>query len=138
DVREADFEDSVGPGEALVARGDLHMEAVDDVDGRLKIELNKRSGFHGLRPSIDATMSSVAEVADGTLIGVVLSGMGSDGVRGVEAMKDAGAITVAQDEETCSVFGMPRRAIETGCVDHVVPSDEIAETVVEATGGGSG
>lgn len=131
DVNEAEFEDSVGPGEVLVARGDLHMEVVGEQDERLAVELNKKSEFHGLRPSIDETMSSVAEVADGTLVGVVLSGMGSDGVRGIEAMKEAGAVTVAQDEETCSVFGMPRRAIETGCVDDVLPRDEIAERVVE-------
>lgn len=134
DVTEAGFEDSVGPDEVLVARGDLHMEAVEDVDGRLKVELNKKAEFHGLRPSIDATMTSVADVADGTLVAVVLSGMGSDGARGVEAMKEAGAVTVAQNEETCSVFGMPRRAIETGCVDDVLPYDEIAERVAEAVG----
>jgi two-component system chemotaxis response regulator CheB len=135
EVRETDFEDSVGPDEALVAKGDLHTEAVEDDGESLGIELSKRSGFHGLRPSVDATMSSVAEVADGRLVAVVLSGMGSDGVRGVEDMKEAGAVTVAQDEETCSVFGMPRRAIETGCVDHVVPCDEVAERVVEAAEG---
>ena len=122
EVREADVTDTVGVDEVLVARGDTHMRAVSD-DGRLGVELV--GGEDEPRPSVDVTMSSVAEVAEGNVVGVVLSGMGSDGVEGVREIKRQGGVTVAQDEKTCGVFGMPRRAIESGYVDHVLPRDEI-------------
>jgi two-component system chemotaxis response regulator CheB len=122
EVREAEVTDSVGVNEALIARGDTHMRAVSD-DGRLGVELV--GGEDEPRPSVDVTMSSVADVAEGNVVGVVLSGMGSDGVDGVREIKREGGITVAQDEKTCGVFGMPRRAIESGYVDYVVPRDEI-------------
>ncbi len=126
DVREARVTDSVGVDEAVVARGDTNMRAVgeDETDaGVLNLELG--GGSQSPRPSVDVTMSTVADVAEGSVVGVVLSGMGSDGVRGVRAVKRAGGVTVAQDEETCGVFGMPRRAIESGNVDHVLPRDAI-------------
>lgn len=136
EVREADFEDSVGIDEALVARGDLNMVAVGEYDGRLDVELTKKGLEKGstddLLPSVDVTMSSVADVVEGRAVGVVLSGMGHDGAVGVERLKEAGGVTVAQDEETSAVYGMPRRAAETGCVDHVLPRNEIADAVVDA------
>jgi len=136
DVRESEFEDSVGADEALVARGDLNMVAVGEADGRLQVELTKKGIEKGstddLLPSVDVTMSSVAEVVEGRTVGVVLSGMGHDGAVGVERLKEAGGVTVAQDEETSAVYGMPRRAAETGCVDHILPKNEIAGAVVDA------
>ncbi|WP_137287263.1 chemotaxis-specific protein-glutamate methyltransferase CheB [Halorussus salinisoli] len=131
DVREAADGLRIGGGEAVVAKGDYHMEVAGYGHGRLRIRLQQDEAMHGVRPAIDVTMETAAEKVDGPLTGVVLTGMGSDGATGIEAIEDAGGATLAQDEETCSVFGIPARAIETGCVDSVHPADEIAKAILD-------
>jgi two-component system chemotaxis response regulator CheB len=79
------------------------------------------------RPSVDVLFESVAQAAQGDAIGAILTGMGSDGAQGLLKMKRAGARTLAQDEASCVVFGMPREAIRMGAVDRIAPLDRVAE-----------
>jgi two-component system chemotaxis response regulator CheB len=131
DVRECDYKDSVRVGEALVARGGFNVIAVDDTNGSIQVKLTKKGNDSSLRPSADVTMSSIAETVNGNIVGIVLSGMGEDGAKGIQDIKQAGGMTLAQDEETSQIFGMPKRAIETGMVDKVLPQERIAQAVVE-------
>ncbi|MCO8245257.1 MULTISPECIES: chemotaxis response regulator protein-glutamate methylesterase [unclassified Haladaptatus] len=130
DVKEATDGDRIGAGQALVARGDYHMEVSNYAKGRLRVRLTQDEVRHGVRPAIDVTMESAAAAITDPLTAVVLTGMGADGAVGVEAIKTAGGRTIAQDEATCSVFGIPARAIETGCVDTVLPADEVARGIL--------
>ncbi len=130
DVREAEDGDRIGGGQALVARGDYHMSVSNYSNGRLRVRLTQDEQRHGVRPAIDVTMQTAAETVSDQLTGVVLTGMGADGAVGIESIKDAGGETIAQDEETCSVFGIPARAIETGCVDSVLPADRISHGIL--------
>ncbi|MFC7079986.1 chemotaxis-specific protein-glutamate methyltransferase CheB [Halorussus caseinilyticus] len=131
DVCEATNNLRIGGGEAVVAKGDYHMEVAGFGNGRLRLRLQQEEAIHGVRPAIDVTMETAAEKIDGPLTGVVLTGMGSDGAAGIEAIKQAGGATLAQDEDTSSVFGIPARAIETGCVDSVRPADEMAKAILD-------
>lgn len=131
DVRESGFEDVACGGECLVAKGDHHMEVTGYRDGCVRVELTKERTDSGLRPSIDVTMSSAAEAVGSEAVGVVLSGMGSDGVEGLTEILGHGGETVAQDRETSGVYGMPKRAVEADAVDHVLPREEIPEWLRE-------
>ncbi|MFB6304750.1 MAG: chemotaxis-specific protein-glutamate methyltransferase CheB [Haloferacaceae archaeon] len=125
DVYEADG-GTVGPGEVAVAPGGRHLRAVGWRRGRLRTELTDDPPVHGCRPSVDVTMRSVAGAAAGPLVGVLLTGMGEDGAAGMRAVDAAGGHTIAQDEETSTIFGMPREAIATGAVDRVLPAADVA------------
>jgi two-component system chemotaxis response regulator CheB len=114
-----------------VAKGDHHMEVAGYGNGRLRLRLQQDEALHGVRPAIDVTMETASEKISGPLTGVVLTGMGSDGAKGIEAIKGAGGATLAQDEESCSVFGIPARAIETGCVDRVLSVDEMGKAILD-------
>jgi two-component system chemotaxis response regulator CheB len=134
DVREAGDGDRLGPGEAVVAPGGRHLRATGWRRGRLGLSLSDEPPVHGTRPAVDVTMRSVAEAADGPLVGVVLTGMGRDGAAGLRAVATAGGHTIAQDEATSAVYGMPRAAVETGAVDRVVPAGRVATAVGEHLG----
>jgi chemotaxis response regulator CheB len=82
------------------------------------------------RPSVDVLFESVVRVWPGRLMAVVMTGMGADGARGVRAVKNRGGLVIAQDQDTCVVYGMPKAAYETGCVDRLVPLDEIPEQIM--------
>ena len=131
-VREAGDGERIQPGEAVVAPGGYHLEIVANDDGELVVEHDDGPRIHGVRPSIDVTMETAADVVTDPLAGVVLTGMGRDGARGIEAIESVGGRTIAQDEETSPVFGIPKQAIETGAVDEVVPADGLVESIVEA------
>ncbi|SDQ47027.1 chemotaxis protein CheB [Natronobacterium texcoconense] len=131
-VREASGAERVRPGEAVVAPGDADLEVVSHDDDGVSVRLEKGDCPRNVRPSIDVTMESAAQQVTGPLCGVVLSGMGCDGAAGIEAIADAGGHTIAQDEATSPVFGIPCQAIETGCVDEVVPGDALAGAIVDA------
>ncbi|WP_245809911.1 chemotaxis-specific protein-glutamate methyltransferase CheB [Halorubrum vacuolatum] len=133
DVSEATDGARVGSGEAVVARGGTHMEVTGYRAGRLRIGLEADDSLP-VAPAVDVTMRSAAETIDDPLVGVILTGMGSDGAAGIRAMADAGARTLAQSEETCVIYGMPKRAVETGAVDEVRDLDGVAEAIV---GGGA-
>jgi two-component system chemotaxis response regulator CheB len=130
-VREAQEGERIGAGQARVAPGGSHLVVDDDRAGRLRLRLRDGDRLHGVKPAIDLAMSSAAETVRGPLTTVLLTGMGRDGVDGMGAAKRAGGVTIAQDERTSAIFGMPKRAIEAGHVDEVLPADDIAAGVVE-------
>jgi two-component system chemotaxis response regulator CheB len=132
DVREAEDGMRITGGDAVVAKGDYHMEVAGYGNGRLRLRLQQEEALHGVRPAIDVTMETAAETVSGPLTGVVLTGMGSDGAEGIEAIKAAGGTTLAQDEASSSVFGIPARAIETGCVDRVHSAEEMSKAILDA------
>jgi len=119
EVVEAYNDMEISEGVAIVAPGDYHMEVVDKK--KPKVKLNKNEKIHGVRPSIDVTMLSAAKIFGKKLIGVLLTGMGSDGVLGISKIKEMGGFTIAQDEATSQIFGMPKKAIESGNVDKILP-----------------
>jgi two-component system chemotaxis response regulator CheB len=129
EVREAKNGDRVMPGRALIAPGGLHMRLkrsgayyfVDVMDGP---PVNRH------KPAVDVLFKSVAQVAGANALGVIMTGMGDDGARGMRDMHDAGAYTVAQDEETCVVFGMPKEAIKLNAVDLEMPLQHIAGEIL--------
>jgi two-component system chemotaxis response regulator CheB len=129
-VREARNNDRVVPGSALIAPGGKHMLLkrsgaqyfVEVVDGPL---VNRH------RPSVDVLFRSVAKSAGGNALGVIMTGMGDDGAAGLLEMRRAGAHTVAQDEDSCVVYGMPREAVKRGAVEQSVPLDGIAKSILQ-------
>jgi two-component system chemotaxis response regulator CheB len=131
DVREASDGDRIGGGEALIAPGDYHMEVARYRRGRLRVKLNQDQPENSVRPAVDVTMRTAAAVIDDPLVGVILTGMGEDGASGIQDIKAAGGYTIAQDEATSAVFGMPKRAIETGCIDGVAPVDDVPAAILE-------
>ena len=129
DAREAADGDSVTPGVVLVAPGNRHL-LLRRSGARYLVEVKDGPRVNRHRPSVDVTFRSVARVAGPNGIGVLLTGMGSDGAQGLLAMKQAGAHTVAQDEASCVVFGMPKVAIDLGAAASVLPLGEIAAEIV--------
>lgn len=128
-VKEAQDGDRVIPGQALIAPGNYHME-LRRRGGRYYVATTSRPPVNRHRPSVDVLFHSVAEYAGSNSLGVILTGMGHDGAAGMLAMKQAGAFTIAQDEASCVVFGMPGEAIKAGGVDRVLPLDEIPASLL--------
>jgi two-component system chemotaxis response regulator CheB len=131
EVREAKEGDALRPGLALVAPGDFHM-TFKWVAGAYRVELNQKPPVHHCRPAVDVMFRSVAEISDARVVAVILTGMGVDGALGMKLLKEKGARTIAQDEETSVVYGMPRAAVEMGVVDRVLPLKGIAASIVAA------
>jgi two-component system chemotaxis response regulator CheB len=129
EVREAKEGDEIKNGVALIAPGDYHMTVEEKtVNGKQKrfVSLNKKPKIHGVRPAVDVTFSSAAEIFQQNLVAVLLTGMGRDGAQAMGAIKAKGGKTIAQDEKTSIIFGMPKAAIELGVVDRVLPLHQIA------------
>jgi len=126
-VVEARTEDRLRTGVAYVARGDKHLE----VQSNGRLALTDGPTVHGCRPSVDMTMRSVAKAFGKRVVGVILTGMGRDGADGMAEIQRAGGRTIAQDEATSVIYGMPRVAAEQGVVDEVVPLDEIATRLLD-------
>lgn len=124
-VREARDNDSVVPGVALVAPGNFHM-ILRRSGARYYVEVKTGPMVHHQRPAVDILFKSTAKYAGANAIGVILTGMGADGAEGLLDMKRAGASTIAQDENSCVVFGMPKEAIKMGAADKVLPLGQIA------------
>ena len=119
EVREAADGDSVVPGVVLIAPGNKHM-LLKRSGARYYVAVRDGPRVNRHRPSVDVMFKSVAQAAGRNAVGVLLTGMGGDGAQGLLEMKTAGATTLAQDEASCVVFGMPKVAIELGAVDRVV------------------
>jgi two-component system chemotaxis response regulator CheB len=119
-------------GVALIAPGNYHL-LLRRSGARYGAEVKKGPLVHHQRPSVDVLFHSVAAHAGSNAVGVILTGMGADGAAGLLRMKEAGARTVAQDEKSCVVFGMPREAIRLGAAEQVVPLDQVTRTVLEMT-----
>jgi two-component system, chemotaxis family, protein-glutamate methylesterase/glutaminase len=128
-VREAEDGDRIVNGLALIAPGDRHMSVERDAKG-FYVTLADGALVSRHRPSVDVLFRSVAAAAGEHARGALLTGMGTDGADGLLTMRHAGAMTLAQDEATSIVFGMPREAILRGAAEHVLPLDEIAHTLV--------
>jgi two-component system, chemotaxis family, protein-glutamate methylesterase/glutaminase len=129
EVKEAVDGDAVFPGRALVAPGDLHM-LLRKGNRCFHVQIKDGPPVCYQRPSVDVMFASVAESAGSGATGVILTGMGSDGAGGLLRMKRAGAHTIAQDEASCVVFGMPKEAIRLGAADRVLPLFEIPEAIL--------
>jgi len=130
DVKEAEEGDQVVPGLALIAPGNKHM-VLARRGANYYVRIKDGPRVHFQRPSVDVLFNSVAEHAAANAVGVLLTGMGADGAKGLLEMKNAGAFTIAQDEETCVVFGMPREAIKLGAAQKVLPLHEIPRGIME-------
>ncbi len=131
EVREAKDGDTLAPGLALLAPGDFHM-TLQRMGPAYRVALNQNPQVHHCRPSVDVLFRSAAQLPGARVVGAVLTGMGSDGALGMKALKSRDATTIAQDEATCVVYGMPRAAIELGVVDRVLPLPQIAPAIVQA------
>jgi two-component system chemotaxis response regulator CheB len=129
EVREAADGDRVLEGRALIAPGNRHLRLVRS-GGHYAVEVADGPLVSRHRPSVDELFRSVAAAAGANAVGAILTGMGDDGAAGLLAMKEAGARTLAQDEESCVVFGMPKEAIERGAVDEIVGLDLMAAAVL--------
>lgn len=129
-VKEAENGDSVIRGRALIAPGNFHM-LLKRSGARYYVEVKEGPLVNRHRPSVDVLFRSTARYAGANAVGVIMTGMGDDGARGLLEMKQAGAKTVAQDEKSCVVFGMPKEAIKLGAADKVLPLDAIAQYVIK-------
>ncbi len=128
-VKEAEDNDSVTPGTVLIAPGNYHM-IFRRSGARYYVEIKTGPMVHHQRPAVDILFKSTAKYAGANAIGVILTGMGADGAEGLLEMKQAGAGTIAQDEKSCVVFGMPKEAIKLGAADKIVPLDQIAQEII--------
>jgi two-component system chemotaxis response regulator CheB len=129
EVKEAEQGDRVTQGRALIAPGDRHLSVVRDASG-YRVELSEGPLVARHRPSVDVLFRSVARAAGPRALGLLLTGMGNDGASGLLEMKKTGAVTIAQDEASCVVFGMPKEAIGLGAVDRVLPLPSMPSAVL--------
>jgi two-component system chemotaxis response regulator CheB len=129
EVREAKTGDRVIPGRALVAPGGRHM-LIKRSGAQYHVEVVDGPPVSRHRPSVDVLFRSVAKCAGKNALGIIMTGMGDDGAKGMKEMHDMGAKTLAQDEETCVVYGMPKEAVKLGAVDRNVALHNIAQEIV--------
>ncbi len=128
-VKEAEEGDVLAPGKMFIAPGNKHMVLLRS--GALyRVSISTAPPVNRHRPSVDVLFESVAKNAGPNAIGVLLTGMGQDGASGLLSMRENGATTVAQDEQSCVVFGMPKAAIDIGAAQHIMPLDRVAEAIV--------
>ena len=131
EVREAKDGDAVAPGVVLVAPGNFHMMLTLS-GAQYQVRVKDGPRVHHQRPAVDVLFASVARYAGRNAIGAIFTGMGADGAKGLLAMRDAGAHTIAQDEASCVVFGMPKEAIKLGAAIEVLPLTDIADAIQHA------
>lgn len=129
EVREACDGDRVQPGRVLIAPGGRHM-LLQRSGAQYLVQVRDGPVVNRHKPSVDVLFRSVAQVAGRNALGVIMTGMGDDGARGLKEMHHAGALTVAEDESTCVVFGMPKVAIDMGGVTKVLPLERIAQEII--------
>ncbi len=133
-VREAQDGDIVVPGTVFVAPGDKHM-LIERDGGRYKVRIRTGPPVHHQRPAVDVLFQSAARSVGPNAVSVILTGMGADGAAGMKQMRDAGAYCIAQDEDSCVVFGMPKEAIKADAVDEILPLNKVPEGIVRALQG---
>lgn len=132
-VKEAEDGDLIIPGLVLIAPGGRQMKIVAGQDGlSRKIKITDDPPENSCKPSVDYLFRSIAQHYVGRATGVIMTGMGSDGSKGLAQMKKNGSHVIAQDEASCTVFGMPKAPIESGIVDVIAPLDKIADEIVKA------
>ncbi len=128
-IKEAEEGEVLKRGWAYIAPGDYHME-IKNINNKLIVKLNQEPKVMGLRPTVDILMESVAHISNYHKVGVILTGMGSDGAKGILQMKKNKSYTISQDQSSSVVYGMPRAAIETGAIDDIVGLDQISNKIV--------
>jgi two-component system, chemotaxis family, protein-glutamate methylesterase/glutaminase len=131
EVREARNGDRVSPGSALIAPGGRHM-LVQRSGAQYYVEIREGPPVSRHCPSVDVLFRSAAKTAGRNALGIIMTGMGDDGARGLKEMRDAGSNTIAQDEASCVVFGMPKEAIRAGAVERVLPLEDLARAILRA------
>lgn len=129
-IKEAEEGDAVLPGRVLIAPGNFHM-LLQRASSRFTIAIKDGPPVCRHRPSVDVLFRSAAQAAGSSAVGVILTGMGDDGARGLLELRNAGAATIAQDEESCVVFGMPKEAIQRGAAQKVLPLGRIASEIMQ-------
>jgi two-component system chemotaxis response regulator CheB len=136
EVKEAEDNDTVSPGRAIIARGNKHM-VLRRSGSRYYVSVIDGERVCRQRPAVDVMFDSVAEYAGANAVGVILTGMGADGAKGMLKMKQNGSLNIAQDENSCVVFGMPKEAIKMGGVDHVLSLDNIPQAILKYSSSGA-
>lgn len=131
EIKEAQEGDLIRPNRVLLAPGDFHMEVMRHSEGRFEVKLHQSPPLYNVRPAADYLFNSVAKYIGKNAIGVVLTGMGRDGAKGLLAMKEKGSFNIAQNEDTCVVFGMPKVAITLGAIHSIVPIQDIAAEIID-------
>ncbi|MEZ5739148.1 MAG: CheB methylesterase domain-containing protein [Burkholderiaceae bacterium] len=134
DVREAVSGETLQRGRAYLAPGGRHMRVVARAAQRV-LRLDDQTEVNGHRPSVDVLFDSVADVIGSKAVGVILTGMGKDGAKGLLHMREKGACTLGQDQASCVVYGMPREAVTVGGVELVLPLGDIGPTLAQAITG---
>ena len=129
-VREAKDGDRLERGLALIAPGGLHMQ-LRKASGQYYVHVADGPPVNRHKPSVDVLFKSTAECAGRDALGIIMTGMGDDGARGMKVMHDAGARTIAQNEETCVVFGMPKEAIKLQAVDDIIGLEQISRAILQ-------
>jgi len=129
EVREAKHNDRVVPGCALIAPGGRHMLLMRS-GAQYHVEIKDGPPVSRHRPSVDVLFRSAAKCAGPNALGIIMTGMGDDGARGLKEMRDAGARTIAQDEASCVVFGMPKEAIRLDAAERIAPLTELARLIL--------
>jgi two-component system chemotaxis response regulator CheB len=129
DVREAKSGDFLMRGRMLIAPADLHMKVVQQ-QGKLAVECYAGHRIHGVMPAADILFESVANVMGKNALGVILTGMGNDGAKGMVHMKNAGAVNIGQDEASCVVYGMPKAAKDLGAIDSEYPLNQLPDVIL--------
>lgn len=130
-VKEAEHNDVIRPGLVLIAPGDYHM-LIERENARTVVKLNQQPPIGGHRPAVDPMMESVARIFGSKAVGVILTGMGHDGAKGMQAIKRQNGHTIAEDQSTAVVFGMPKSAIEMGVIDKIAPITGITAEILKA------
>lgn len=128
-VKEAEDGDAVGPGQALIAPGGRHL-LLQRSGNRYTVAVKDGPLVSRHRPSVDVLFRGAAQCAGANALGLIMTGMGDDGANGLLEMRRAGALTVAQDEESCVVFGMPKEAIERGAAAKILPLDRLSHEII--------
>ena len=129
EVREARNGDRISPGLALIAPGGKHM-MLKRSGAQYVVEVADGPVVNRHKPSVDVLFRSVAKFAGANALGIIMTGMGDDGARGMKEMHDTGARTIAQDEASCVVFGMPKEAIKLDAVDQIISLDQIPQAII--------
>lgn len=130
EVREAVNDEPVLPGQCLIAPGNYHLMVVAGVGG-YRTRLTQSPPVHFCRPAVDVLFRSAAELAGKHTLGVLLTGMGSDGAQGMQAIRRAGGVNLAEHEDSCVVYGMPRAAVALGVVDKSVMLERMPEVIID-------
>ncbi len=130
-VKEAENDELIRPGQVYIAPGNFHLRIVPAVGGERKILLSQEPPVGNHRPAVNVMFDSAAQFGR-DLISVIMTGMGADGCEGMKKIKATGGYSIAQDEDSCVVYGMPKAVVDAGLADEICPLNKIAEAIVEA------